>query len=386
MKKLTFLVLSLLALSLTACDSGSDDATTTSSTADVVTSATYSIKGTVSAPSTVTLYKGTTAVKSVSATIASGFEFTGLEKASYTVKITATDYVAQSVDVTLSDTNTDAIITANMVKASTTTVDTANVVSQASAVTVTNDAASKASTGAAAEIVVPAATTITNTVSASTFSITPYLPATSTTALDKTTGTTTVQKPVMAFECEPSGATFSQPIKISVDMNENAIPAEYMKLVNGTEEKTVSLSGTTYSAEIDHFSTWTMKLNPTVEMSDELTTTTSSSKSLSTGSTVISFPSYVGYEKTSITQTYAASNILLNFIESNFGAAKTTVTKTATATATGNGTLSYNIIQKYKTATIKLGSTTVAIVKINLGSSFVKTGFTASTHSGGTGK
>jgi hypothetical protein len=383
MKKLTLLALGLLALSFSSCDSGSDEPVTNGS-AEVVATNTYSISGTVTgATATITLYKGTTVVNTV--TSASTFNFTGLEKTAYTVKITSNGYVDQSVNVTLTDDNSDAIITAALVKKSTETKAVTEVVAQPSAVTVTNDDPSKTATGATTAIVVPASTTISNPseiASTATFSVTPFVPASTTTDAPTTTGTITQSAPVMSLACEPSGAKFSQPVTLTVDLGENAIDASYMKLISGSESKAVSLSGTTYSGQVDHFSTWTFELNPTIITSDELSTTTSKSISLNEGSHSIAYNSLIGYE---VVSTSISSKILQAFIQTHFGATVKTINKTATANITGNGTLSYDIIQKYRTVTIKLGNTTVATIKIYIGATFGNYSFKLSIHSGGSG-
>lgn len=386
MKKLTFLALSLMALSFSACDSGTDEPI---AKAEVVATATYSISGTVTGASsaTVSLYKGSTLVKTATTTTGA-FNFPSLEKTAYTVKVTSTGYVEQSVDVTLSDNNADAIVTAALVKASTETKAVTEVVNQTAAVTVTNDAASEASTNTTAAIEVPASTTITNAseVTATTFSVTPYVPASTTTDAAVTTGTTTETAPVIALSCEPSGAKFDKPVTLAIDLGESDIDASYLKLVNGTESKTVSLSGTTYSGQVDHFSTWTFELNPTITTSDEQNTTSSKSVSLTSGSHAIAYNSLAGYEIT--TNNLSASKILKAFIQTHFGAAVKTISKSATADVTGTGTLTYDVVQKYKTSTIKLGTKVVAVIKIYTGATFGNTNFQAATtdHSGGSGK
>lgn len=183
----------------------------------------------------------------------------------------------------------------------------------------------------------------TNTNSSATgdYSITVFDPSTaSTNAEDLAQGQTYLEAP-LAISCTPSGATFSNPIKVSLDIPGSADFA--VKVVNGDEEATVNQTGDVVVADIPHFSIWKIVLNVTLESIDtqvnKIVDTTVDAKSGKYG-----FKFDYGYS----CEQASNSTLIKNLLKAMFGSKKKKVNKNITWTSTeGSATVTVN--QEVKT-------------------------------------
>ena len=183
----------------------------------------------------------------------------------------------------------------------------------------------------------------TNTNSSATgdYSITVFDPSTaSTNAEDLTQGQTYEETP-LAISCTPSGATFSNPIKVSLDIPGSAEFA--VKVVNGNEEATVNQTGDVVVADIPHFSIWNIVLSVKLESIDtqvkKIVDTTVDAKSGKYG-----FKFDYGYESSQATN----STLVKNLLKAMFGSKKKSVNKKISWTPTeGSATVTVN--QEVKT-------------------------------------
>jgi hypothetical protein len=183
----------------------------------------------------------------------------------------------------------------------------------------------------------------TNTNSSATgdYSITVFDPsAASTNAEDLAQGQTYEETP-LAISCTPSGATFSNPIKVSLDIPGSADFA--VKVVNGDEEATVNQTGNVVVADIPHFSVWNVVLSVTLESIDtqvnKIVDTTVDAKSGKYG-----FKFDYGYS----CDQASNSTLIKNLLKAMFGSKKKKVNKNITWTPTeGSATVTVN--QEVKT-------------------------------------
>lgn len=356
MKKVNYLLMSIFVIAATfvACDDNSDKYVETT----IIMTENFSIEGTVSGATDVKIeLKDREAVKA--ATTSGAYSFTGLEKKVYAVKATATGYIERNAIVELR-TKTSQILDFAMIKASTQTKPINEVVSKEAETIITNDEFNQSESDAAAAIMISPATTITNESAlpkGATFSVTAYMPAAATSEVPE--GSKTEGVAVLALNCEPAGAQFSQPVILSADLNEKDIPAANMKLVDGWESKPVSLQGTVYSAPVTHFSTWTFQLEAPVTTSAAITETAKKTTYLKKGNNSVSYEEKCGYEI--MDNPFATSKIVDAFIATRFGSKVRSVTKSFSAEVSTNGTLSYNIEQNYQMATITIGDKTISV-------------------------
>lgn len=105
----------------------------------------------------------------------------------------------------------------------------------------------------------------TNTNSSATgdYSITVLEPSNSTTDAEDMTQGQSYEEAPLAIACTPDGATFSSPIKVTLD-----IPGSEgydVKVVNGDETANITRDGNKVIADIPHFSTWEIILNVMLE-------------------------------------------------------------------------------------------------------------------------
>ena len=183
--------------------------------------------------------------------------------------------------------------------------------------------------------------TNTNASATGDYSITVFDPSTaSTNAEDLAQGQTYLEAP-LAISCTPSGATFSNPIKVSLDIPGSADFA--VKVVNGDEEATVNQTGDVVVADIPHFSVWNIVLNVKLESIDtqvnKIVDTTVNAKSGKYG-----FKFDYGYS----CDQASNSTLIKNLLKAMFGSKKKKVNKNITWTSTeGSATVTVN--QEVKT-------------------------------------
>lgn len=183
----------------------------------------------------------------------------------------------------------------------------------------------------------------TNTNSSATgdYSITVFDPsAASTNSEDLAQGQTYDETP-LAISCTPSGATFSNPIKVSLDIPGSADFA--VKVVNGDEEATVNQTGDVVVADIPHFSIWNIVLSVKLESIDtqvnKIVDTTVDAKNGK-----YSFKFNYGYSCDQATN----STLIKNLLKAMFGSKQKKVNKNITWTPTeGSATVTVN--QEVKT-------------------------------------
>lgn len=183
----------------------------------------------------------------------------------------------------------------------------------------------------------------TNTNSSATgdYSITVFDPSTASTNGEDLAQGQTYEETPLAISCTPSGATFSNPIKVSLDIPGSADFA--VKVVNGDEEATVNQTGDVVVADIPHFSIWNIVLNVKLESIDtqvnKIVDTTVNAKSGKYG-----FKFDYGYS----CDQASNSTLIKNLLKAMFGSKKKKVNKNITWTpAEGSATVTVN--QEVKT-------------------------------------
>lgn len=289
--------------------------------------------------------------------------------------VTATGYRAVEKKIEFGS-NDNMSVEITLVKISQETKAQSDVNNQANDVTVENDRPNKETSDADAEITVSANTTITNAGNGNPFSVTAFVPTSDETAEEPGSD---VDYPAIALECEPSGAEFDKPVKLSVTTGHDLTGLE-INCQNGNEEIPAQISGNTVSAEVNHFSVWSF-LAKVTNMSVEEGDTIIASNSIiaNEGQNRINYTQYVGYE------SGETNSLLINYLNNHFGSRVKPVSKSTTFTSTGYGSATYTVTQSFKRYRFLCG-TKYFTAKV-YGNATVNVTIKADTsgHSGGTG-
>lgn len=250
--------------------------------------------------------------------------------------------IAQSVKVNFSDRST-LVYEFDVASSTSAAQETANDV-VTNGKTVSNDNTNKSNTGVAASFTLAAGTTpntigLTNNYSLVVF--TPaYIPVAKVEKKD-------YDYAPYAVACQPDGATFDKPAKLSVTVEgASEIGAEGFQYQNGSDKPATSLSGDNVEAYVTHFSNWNIILKATCIEGPTEGSVQLAAGSLTAGKNTVSYAENFGF-------TTDAKGVLAKWLKCLFGATATTVDKKATIDAKSNGT--YTVKQKTFTYKFKAG-------------------------------
>ncbi|MCM1312163.1 MAG: hypothetical protein NC206_01560 [Bacteroides sp.] len=260
-------------------------------------------------------------------------------------EVSAAGYTTQNVEVTFGE-NSVLSVDVQLVKAVADKDKVDQAVAKGTSVQNGND--NKTATGVTATIEVPASTTLTG--SEEGFSVVAYTPAEA--GEQNLNQDANVELPVLALECTPSGASFTEPVTLTATTTD-AAGCEVV-CVNGTESKTatVSADGKSVSAQVDHFSVWSFVLKATVTkvVQEQDETIKSGSILLANGKNTISYTQKYGFEATGVQN----GGLIANFLVNQFGKAGS-VSKSVDVTSDKTGSANYTVKQAVKTYTFESG-------------------------------
>lgn len=221
-------------------------------------------------------------------------------------------------------------------------------VSQADALNgqvVNNDRENQDATGTVATISVPPTTTITgNTTDA--FSIITFVPAE--TVLESTEKGDEVEANVLVIRCNPDGAVFSEPVTVTLSINNSTGFDIECVSEDGTETLPMTdLGNNQWQVSIPHFSDWFNILKGIVTETSESADVTTGTTPIVAGQNIIPYTEKAGGIELSST----ACRLVSTFISKKFGTYIET-TKNATFTSDASGTATWRLTQPYKDITL----------------------------------
>lgn len=175
--------------------------------------------------------------------------------------------------------------------------------------------------------------------------------------------------------CEPSGARFENPVKITVAVP-NSEGIEFVA-VNGDDEVQGTASASELSVNVPHFSAWNFLLKAKIENVSETQTYETKTVNVGPGANTINYTSKLGWSvnrENALVKTY-----LLGLL----GSSRTVdVAKQANFNSTGNGKVTYRVIAKTVTFDVVSGSARFRVTA-NAGSTIEITNVEYNGHSGG---
>ena len=250
--------------------------------------------------------------------------------------------IAQSLKVSFGDRST-LVFEFDVASSTSAAQETANDVVN-NGKTVSNDNTNKSNTGVAASFTLAAGTTPNTIGLTNNYSLVVFTPAYIPVAKVEKTD---YNYAPYAVACQPDGATFDKPAKLSVAVEgASEIGAAGFQYQNGNDKPTTTLSGDNVEADVTHFSIWNIILKATctgiTEGSVDL-----ASGSLTAGKNTITYAENFGFKTD-------AKGVLAKWLKCLFGATATTVDKKATIDAKSNGT--YTVKQKTFTYKFKAGN------------------------------
>ena len=278
-----------MATSFTSCHRGSDVTVPTPVVTDEVVNETHEIIITSNVRPTSVFYNGTNITGRCTITTNADGTYTITYNAGNsnggTITVNADGYIPQEATVSFAD-NATQTISVYLVKPSTNIVDQADVNNADHEVVIENDEENKEEAAKAigdsdgkidASITVNAGTNILNSGDGSGFSITAYTPAAhvseeTTNTIANTNETTDLdpivdQIDVLAVRCTPDGATFSEPVKVSLTIP-GAGDHFIFKCRNSENEKetlATTVAGNNVSVMAPHFSDWVFSVASELE-------------------------------------------------------------------------------------------------------------------------
>lgn len=250
--------------------------------------------------------------------------------------------IAQSLNVSFGDRST-LVFEFDVASSTSTAQETANDVVN-NGKTVSNDNTNKSNTGVAASFTLATGTTPNTIGLTNNYSLVVFTPAYIPVAKVEKTD---YNYAPYSVACQPDGATFDKPAKLSVTVEgASEIGDAGFQYKNGSDEPTTSLNGDNVEAEVTHFSNWNIILKATcIEITEG--SVDLASGSLTAGKNTITYAENFGF-KTDV------KGVLAMWLKCLFGATATTVDKKATIDAKSNGT--YTVKQKTFTYKFKAGN------------------------------
>ena len=210
---------------------------------------------------------------------------------------------------------------------------------------VNNDLENQNTTGVLATISVPPTTIITgNTIDP--FTITTFVPAE--TVLESTKKDDEVEANVLVIRCDPDGASFSEPVSVTLDIdNSTGFDIECVT-EDGTETLPMTdIGNDKWLVSIPHFSDWFNMLKAIVTETSEGTEVTIGTSPIVVGQNTIPYQVKAGAVET----TSLRCILVTTFIKKKFGAYFET-TKDATFTSDARGTATWRVTQPYRDVTL----------------------------------
>ena len=250
--------------------------------------------------------------------------------------------IAQSLKVSFGDRST-LVFEFDVASSTSAAQETANDVVN-NGKTVSNDNSNKSNTGVAASFTLAAGTTPNTIGLTNNYSLVVFTPAYIPVAKVEKTD---YNYAPYAVACQPDGATFDKPAKLSVTVEgASEIGDAGFQYKNGSDEPTTTLNGDNVEAEVTHFSNWNIILKATcIEITEG--SVDLASGSLTAGKNTITYAENFGFKTD-------AKGVLAKWLKCLFGATATTVDKKATFDAKSNG--AYTVKQKTFTYKFKAGN------------------------------
>ncbi len=312
---------------------------------------------------------------SQSGTKSAKFDVSG-NTATATVTVSAAGYLTQTVEVTFGE-NSVLSVDVNLVKASSIT----KTQEEAKGSSVSNDFENVQASGVNASIGVPQNVEISG--STGDFSIVAYVPAEADRSDLKKNDN--VELPVLALNCTPDGADFSQSVTLTAT-TDDAKGCEVLCVSDKEGEApiiaTVDPNGTSVSAKVGHFSVWRFVLKATLrDVTTKEEVIKSGSMLLAKGNNTISYTQKYGFES-----KVQNGGLIANFLVNQFGKAGS-ISKSVNITSDKVGSAEYTVKQATKTYTFESGNrrftaTVYGAVTVTID----RTTSDTSGHSGGGGK
>ena len=251
--------------------------------------------------------------------------------------------IAQSLKVSFGDRST-LVFEFDVASSTSAAQETANDVVN-NGKTVSNDNTNKSNTGVAASFTLAAGTTPNTIGLTNNYSLVVFTPAYIPVAKVEKTD---YNYAPYAVACQPDGATFDKPAKLSVAVEgASEIGAAGFQYKNGSDEPTTTLNGDNVEAEVTHFSNWNIILKATCIEITEGSIDLVPNGTLTAGKNTITYAENFGFKTD-------AKGVLAKWLKCLFGATATTVDKKATIDAKSNGT--YTVKQKTFTYKFKAGN------------------------------
>lgn len=325
----------VLAMSLTACHSDDDNGTKVIVINPTSPINTLVIKANVSAKFTLS-----------NGTAKTGTEVTFNPTKDGTVTITADGRVSKTIKYSFKDTEYQEfnVVLEEM------SPEVSQAAAEAGTQTVSNEGRNRIETGVEAQLAFNGQKNKNTTVK-SPYSITIYTPTTVETDIEEVDKKEVeIEEPVVAIDCQPTGATFTDPITVRLNVpgsKDLEITASY----EGTEEEPKSLvrDGDIITLGIDHFSTWEISLKATASKVSETEREITFSGDASKGSIDYNFD--FGYD-TNINNAF-----IHKYLNKVVNIKKTNVKKTMDFEKV-KGTVTLKLKQKVINYSFKSGETT----------------------------
>lgn len=199
------------------------------------------------------------------------------------------------------------------------------------------------------------------------------------TEIEKVAETSTPQKPIEASTlqavCQPSGAQFEEPVKITITAPESAGLDFIAK--NGDDQVEGVATDNALTISVPHFSAWDFVLRAHIANVTHKQTYETKTAIVSEGNNTINYTSKLGWN-------VRKKNVLVNaYLVGLLGSSKTVnVNKSVTFKSTGDGKVTYRVISKTVEFDVKSGSATFHVVA-NAGSQVEIVNVEYNGHSGG---
>ena len=210
---------------------------------------------------------------------------------------------------------------------------------------VNNDLENQDATGTVATISVPPTTVITGNTT-DPFSITTFVPAE--TVLESTEQGDEVEANVLVVRCNPDGASFSEPVSVTLGIeNSTGFDIECVS-EDGTESLPMTdLGDDKWQVSIPHFSDWFNRLKAVVIETSESEEVTTGTSAIAAGQNVIPYKVKSGAVEVSTLKCL----LVTTFINKKFGGYLET-TKNASFSSAAPGSATWRVTQPYKDVTL----------------------------------
>ena len=176
------------------------------------------------------------------------------------------------------------------------------------------------------------------------YSVTVFTPEDVETNTDAITTNTEANEPVLALDCQPDGAAFTNPITMTVKIpGSEGFDIDCVNAAKASDKAIVAVDpvdGTKRNFTLDHFSIWDIVLNATGTMTKSTQTITADGDA-GTGSLTYKFD--YGFE------TQSPSTLVNKYLKKLFGIAKRESSKSIKFTAVQGGTAKLTATQEVKT-------------------------------------